>query len=322
VDEYFLPDNLTPSEALQAAGQEAPGKPGEPNLVYRPYLLARASVRFFNRKYNLDYELSRTALVDRFERRTTVRWEEFLDNALEPGKITQRPNPAGRFASLDAPLSDAKALAELKRDFEDWAYQESEVTVRANQTLDVYAGPQINRADFHKMCFEASEKLRQAEIDDELAGIDKKIAAIQNKIDREDRELKSDQAELSSRKTEEYGSYADTLFTILGGRSSRRKISSSLTKRRQTAQAKADVEESVDTIEDYKKQIAVLEKEKVEREQKINQRWDEVVDQVEEIKVRPLQKDVQVDLFGVAWLPYYQYQDAGKAIELAAYQSG
>jgi hypothetical protein len=41
---------------------------------------------------------------------------------------------------------------------------------------------------------------------------------------------------------------------------------------------------------------------------------------VDEIELAPLKKDVLVDLFGVAWLPFYVVETGGGIKELPAYQ--
>ncbi|MCK4489191.1 MAG: hypothetical protein KAU23_02970, partial [Anaerolineales bacterium] len=98
-----------------------------------------------------------------------------------------------------------------------------------------------------------------------------------------------------------------------------RRMTTSLTKRRMTTKAKADVKESLDMIEQYKKEIEDLEKERLEELRDVEEKWQEILEEVTEIPVTPYKKDIMVELFGVAWFPYYSYQDQGKQIELAAY---
>jgi hypothetical protein len=86
-----------------------------------------------------------------------------------------------------------------------------------------------------------------------------------------------------------------------------------------TDKAKADVKESLDTIATMKKQIADLEGEKSEALAQVNDRWGSIVDDSHEILLHPLKKDVLVDLFGVAWVPYYQVQVGAETHELPAY---
>ena len=60
-------------------------------------------------------------------------------------------------------------------------------------------------------------------------------------------------------------------------------MSSQLSKRRLTERAKADVEESIDAIADYKKQIAELEKHREEAISVINAKWGDVVNDINEV---------------------------------------
>ena len=86
-----------------------------------------------------------------------------------------------------------------------------------------------------------------------------------------------------------------------------------------TEQAKADVEESVDAIELYKQQIAEVEKRREETIAEINDRWGRVVSDTTEVTVNPKKTDVFVNLFGVAWMPYYVVQTGDEKIELPAF---
>ena len=141
-----------------------------------------------------------------------------------------------------------------------------------------------------------------------------------DRLKREQRELDEDKAELSQRKMEEMGTHAETLISMFSKR--RRSISSSMSKRRMTAKAKADVEESEEAIVDMEKDIAELKREMDEAIEDVNDRWGEIANDIGEITVRPYKKDVLIDLFGVAWAPYHLVQLGKEIIELPGYDAG
>jgi len=321
VNEYFLPNNLTFSEALKAGGSGLQASAASQELLYRPVLLAQSKILFLNRKYNLDYELAQAAIVVDPDRRGAVRWEDFPAAPIDMRQLDDRPAPQALFSSLDAPLSDAKILAALQKDFVEWAYRSTRITVRANESLKVYAGPDVSQADFREMCAEAARKLRDGEIAKVEAAYDKKLAALQDKLNREQRELDQDESELSQRTIEEVGRAAETVFGLFAKRKSSRNLSSSLTKRRMTAQAKADVEESKKAIADMEKQLAGLEKEKAQAIAEVESRWGEVAVKDDEIALTPLKKDIQLEIFGVAWFPYYVIKTDQQTTELPAYRA-
>jgi len=320
VAEYFLPNNLTLSQAIKASGRSLPETAQAIGLIYRPAILGQASLRFLNRKYNLDYETLSTALVSRFERRAVVRWEEHRSTPLDAQSLDQEPAPNSRFTSLEAPLSEAKAMAALQKDFLDWVYRTSQITVRANEALGVYAGPEVSEGEFRRLCADAARRQRDEEGRKAAEALDRKIDALKIKLAREERELREDETELSQRKMEELGTHAENVLSLFSRRSSRR-LTTSLSKRRMTEQAKADVEESLDAIQVLKKQIAALEQEKAVTLEEVNDRWGEAANQVREIPLTPNKKDVLLDLFGVAWLPYHLVKVGEQTVELPGFSS-
>ena len=146
---------------------------------------------------------------------------------------------------------------------------------------------------------------------------DKKIDTILSRLKREQRELEEDKSDLSQRKMEEYGTHAETVLSFFSRR--KKSLSSSLSKRRMTEKAAADVKESIQAIEEYERQIADLEAERKEALQESNDRWEEIARQVTEISVTPYKKDILVEVFGVAWAPHYVAQIGDQMVELAGY---
>ncbi len=320
IDEYFLPNNLTFTQAFKAAGREFPVEAFSQGLVYRPVILCQASARLYNLKYKLDIDMYKTALVENPDRRGVVRWDNYLSAKIEPTALDQAPDPQARFASPEAPMNDVRIMSSLQKDFMEWAYRSTQVTVRGNEALKVYAGPEAGEGEFRSMCSEAAREAREAELNKASTSYDTKLRSLQDKLDREQRELKQDQSELSSRKLEEGANMAETVAGLFGlGR--KRKLSSSLTRRRMTSQAKSDVEESEAVIKDLQEQIQEIEKEKEAALQAVNARWAEVANQVTEIPVTPQKKDVLLDFFGVAWMPYHLVKSGEQLFELRGYSS-
>jgi hypothetical protein len=317
VGEYFLPNNLTLSQAIKASQQALPSDSKSIGMLYRPALLAQANVRFLKRNYNLDYELQPTALVLEPDRLGGVRWEEWGNDPIEINSLDRRPLADARYHPLEAPFSDSKALRTMESDFIDWIYYEHKVTVMANEALKIYAGPQIPQTEFMQMCSEAANEKRDEEIEKTEQSLAKKIDTLKDRLQREERELREDETELSQRKLEELGTHAENVLGLFTGR--RRKITTSLSKRRMTSSAKADVEESLDTIEKYKRDIEALGKERDAAIEEIKQRWDSVAEDVSEIPVTPYKKDILIKLFGIAWFPYHLVESDGRTLELPAY---
>jgi hypothetical protein len=192
--------------------------------------------------------------------------------------------------------------------------------VRANEALDIYAGPEVSPADFRETCAAEARSRRDAEVEKLRLSFDQKILAVQKRVQQETRELDQDEEEHSQRRMEELGTHVENVAGLFGlGR--KRRLTTSLSKRRMTAQSKADIEESKDAIEGYQKEIARLEAENQAALDEANNRWGEAANAVTEIPIAPLKKDVLLDLFGVGWVPYHLVEAEGGIRELPGYSS-
>ena len=321
IAEFFLPLNTSFAKAAAASGVSLPPQAAASGIVYRPAILASAQVRFLDRKYSLDVEQVKSALVLNPEKRGVVRWDDWAARPLTPDEMDPAPDPQARFAALDAPFSDARLMSAMRRDFSDWVYRSSKVTVRASRALGVFATPDVSQAEFMKACSEAARAARDAEIAKATAALDRQIKTLKDKIAREERELKMDETELQQRKGEELATHAENVLGVFGGRRSARRLSSSLSKHRLTEQAKEDVQESVDALKQYNQELAALEEQRRQALEAASGQWGDVVNDITEIPILPKKTDVYVSLFGVAWVPYYLVQSGSGTVELPAFSA-
>ncbi len=169
-----------------------------------------------------------------------------------------------------------------------------------------------------KACADAASDARDKEIAKQAGALDRQIKTLADKLAREERELQMDQNELAGRKREEGSNLFEIGAGVLGvGR--KRSVTSQFAKNRLTNKAKANVDESIDAISQYKQQIADLQKQREELIAEVNSRWGDVVNDITEVTVNPKKTDIFVKLFGVAWMPYYTVQAGGAMIELPAF---
>lgn len=318
VGEYFLPLNQSFTKAAVDAGPSVPTGSTPAGVVYHPALIASAQVRFLDRKYNLDTEQIKSALVSTMDKRGVIRWDDFETRIPEEGSMDPAPDPTARFTSLEAPLTDIKLLASLQKDFSDWVYRSSKISVRSNKTLGIFATPDISQADFIKTCSDAAREARDASMAKATATLDRQIASLMDKLNKEERELQQDQSEMNARRSEELVSGAETIFSFISGRRSRR-ISTAMSKHRMTEQSKGNVDESKASIAEYQKQLAQLEQNRQQVMDEAGSKWGDVVNDITEIPILPKKTDIYVNLFGVAWMPYYQVKVGEQMMEIKAF---
>jgi hypothetical protein len=190
--------------------------------------------------------------------------------------------------------------------------------IRANEELKLYAEPHISEAEFRTQCSNAARQACEAELKKASTTFDSKLRTLNDKLEREQRELEQDKSDLSSRKLEEAGNVAETFAGLLG-LTRKRSISTSLTKRRMTSQAKGDVEESIEAIKVIQAQIVAIETDKAAALQAVNDKWGEAANQITEIPISAQKNDLLLDFFGVAWIPYHLVKVGEQVIKLPGF---
>lgn len=318
VREYYLPQNYSLSEALQAAKRTQSYGGSIQGTIYRPVLLASAQVRILDRKFNVDAEMNKSALVTLLDRRGIVRWEEFPYAGPSIDKVETMPADSARFGSIEPPLNDSKLMTALQKDFTDWVFRNSEVTARANAKLKIFAGPDMTAADFMKQCADAAREACDAEIEKKTATIEKKIRTIETRLGKEESDLREDEAELQNRNIESYANLAE-LGASLFGLTRKKSVTTQFSKHRLAQSAKAQVQESQENIARLSNELESLEKERDALATEINNRWGSIVSDFDEVTIKPKKTDVYVNIFGVAWMPYYVVQAGGESFELPAF---
>ncbi|MHB0988917.1 MAG: helicase HerA domain-containing protein [Bellilinea sp.] len=316
INEFFIPNNLAFSQAITSARIPATAKIDQGGFIYRPALFAQAEVTYLARKYNL--ELTRqVASLPQEARGRLVSWDDFVWQAYSREEVMSSPLPGARYAAIPEWLSDARLINSLQSDFVDWVVRNGTLRVRANEALKVFAGPEVTTAEFREMCSKAARDAMQAELSKVELTYKKKMETLEAKVKRQTMEVDSQEDELNQRRMEEVGKGAEFLLSMLGGR--KRSLSSNLSKRRMTASAKADLKQEQVELELLEKQLAEMEKEQKAALEEVNERWARQVDQEVEVPVTPYRKDVYVDFYGIAWLPYYVISTDGQSREIPAF---
>jgi hypothetical protein len=317
VQEVFLPATLSLEAAAEASKRDLPANAKRVGMTYRPGLLAQAQVRFAQRKYNLDSETRVAALVSELSDRG-LRWEDYSHEPFDERRLESRPQAEASFSSLQGAFADSSQLKRLEQEFIDWVYRNSELQVWANDALKQYGGSELSREKFTAQCEKAAETLRETEIARTKQKFEVKLKSLERKLEKEKRELTSDEQEVSQRKMEEMGTHLENVIGLFGG--SRRRLTTSLTKRRLTANAQSDVEDTKQTISALQSEMQDISNEIQDVVEEIDTRWDQAVQEITQIPLTPARSDIYVSLFAIAWLPHHRVDVGGREVEIPAFE--
>jgi hypothetical protein len=287
-------------------------------LVYRPALLARAIARIDNNTHNVHKEIAVSRALPRLESDVFIDWED-ESIPVDAQELEERPAQGARFAPVPATFTDARRLRSLERDFSEYVYRENSVSLTRHPTLKLISRPDELASEFRLRCYKAIERKRDDEIQRLERQTEEKVARLEARIRREERELEQDELEYEGRKREEWLSAGESVLNLLRRRRHSRMISIASRKRRLTRQAKADIEESFQAIDDLETQIEDLLDEADRDKAQIQAKWAESTDGFQTIQVRPRKSDIFVEAWAVVWLPYWDilYEEEGRMEHLS-----
>ena len=314
--EYFIPADFGVSQSAALANLDPTVPLAPEGLVYRPALLAQSLLRYLSTRYALDYSRRVAALLADLEG-SILRWEEHAWRVYPLEALQSQPLPQARFAALPGWLADARRVTTLQRDFNDWVYRTGTVKLRANPTLKIFTDPEATAADFRERCGQAARAGLQAEVDKLSRSYDTKLAALKLKLDKKRGDEQDQKEEADQRKMEEFSASGELILSIFSKR--KRSLSTSLAKRRLAEQARADLEQIRKDMDSLEDQLKALTAERDQAIKAAQDRWAGLVNDQLEIPLTPQKKDIYLELFGLAWLPYYQVRSGAQLIELPAY---
>jgi hypothetical protein len=319
--QYFLPHLLTGQQAIAAWERRtnfSAQSTGNLALAYKPILLAQAGVRYQDRKSSV-YTLRMYAYqIPGVEKTGIVHWDEYLANPVDVKSISSEPFANALYGDLSSGLSDSKRMTALQRELIDYLYNTARLNVPFNPSLKVYGNPDANPSEFAAQCAQIAREQRDAEIDKVTAQFEKSMDTLEDRLRRKERELQAEHKELSDRKREQLFTQGEAFLSLLKGRTT---YTLSRTSRagRLTRQTEEELTESQQVIRELQVQMDDLEAQFEQQLKAVNDKWAKIATDIQDYLIPALKKDIQIELFGIGWLPHWYVEINGQALMLPAY---
>jgi hypothetical protein len=306
VEEVYLPTR----EPVEIALRQVQSKEGSQievqghKLIYVPGLLGMGQLDFVDRKKNVQ-EQERFALLAPAGGIGRAVWERAKPVELSVQELADRPEPQSHFVKLPDTMDESTEFTTLRKSLEDFLYYNWHVSVFHSPALDIYSGPDEGLRDFKMRLQQAARERRDEEVDKITERYESKLDKLWDRLQRAEAKLERKEADADARKREAMVSIGESVLSMFGGRRSSRSVSTYLSKRRMASMKEMEVEELGESVEMLEEDIAQLEEELELEVQEIQARWEKALEELEEVPIRPRRTDVQVELFALAWTPYW-----------------
>jgi len=294
-------------------------KPQGATLYYRPCLYASAVVHFFDGRKGVDQQETVKLTVPIGDEPIPVSWEKALPVDINDSELLQTKEDSPRFEPVPVAATKAANYKRWTSDFIDYLYRSQKIELFKSLTFKSLSNPGETERDFRIRLSQTAREQRDEWTEKLREKYAVKTAALERKIRTAGDRLAREQEQSKQQKLQTAISVG---ATILGAFLGRKKVSSTTISRAGTAMRSAsrsrkeagDVDRAVENLEILKRQLEELQ-------EKFQQEVDESVDKfdvqqevLETVVVRPLKKNIQIQLVSFAWMPGWLIE-GGPAIQ-------
>lgn len=275
---------------------------GGVELVYEPRLMAKISTVYYDKKLGVDRQNNELILLspnDEIE----ARWD--LAQKFSSGNIrySSYSKVASLFKSVPKQINTNEKIQRLGRSLVDYLLVNSRLKVLSHKDLGVTQQSGEDERAFTIRLRDAARERRDSQVNTVQKDYDVKISKIEDKISSLERDLSSDQEEYDARKREEYLGVGETVLGFFIGRKRTTGITSASRRNRLAEKAKNDVRETQEKLKDLKKDVSEIETELKHEVDKITQKWENAMEDVTTLELRPNRNDIKIELLALAWVP-------------------
>ena len=286
------------------------GSVGDPaSIQYRSAVLGYARISLRDAKKGLSLDKDRIGTTPITDAVIPVDWEQAEDQQLDVNDLESSGIAGARYVELPTAAMELKSYTVWNRDFANWIYRTTQITLLQSTALKMTAGPDETERDFRIRMQQQARELRDIELEKLKRQYAVKIKSLEEKIRRSEQAVEREKEQARQQTSQTAISFGATLLSAFLGK---KKISASSVGKATTAmrgvsrtmKEKGDINRSQDTVEAYKEQLKELEATLRIDTDALSERFDPMNQELVQTVLQPAKKDIVVRTFGLVWLPW------------------
>jgi hypothetical protein len=233
-----------------------------------------------------------------------VRWDDAETRPLDVRLLSGVPFGTAYFGDLAPGLTDARRMTALKREVVDIVYTTKGLQVPYNPALGLYGNPDGDFASFRSQLQQTARERRDIEMDTLTAKYEKVLDRLDEQQRRKLQRRDNEKRELANLKREQLFTTGEAVLGLLKGHTAftlSRMSRAAVYKERSQGQLRS-AEFDIQELEDDKAKVVQEYEAAVHA---LNERWAKIATSIEQYQITPYKKDINVDLFGIGWLPFW-----------------
>ncbi len=274
---------------------------------YKPYVLGSAKLHFVDAKNKVDLWKNVYLL---FPIDSELKTIDLNKGEKEPDikeRLERKPVEGSTFEDFPVSLVQEKNLSLFQKAFIASLYQNETLVLYQIPSLGLTSKPEESKEDFHARVLSAGSEKVNLEVKKTEEKYNEKIAAIEVKFKKADDKLSLQKNQSFIQKIEAFLSFLTTLFqAFLGKRLTKGTLTQVGTSMRKAGRLTKESQDEVyaeDSLKSYETQISDLKQSLQDEITKIKADSESILNQIEEIAVKPRKSDIVVDEIALVWSP-------------------
>jgi hypothetical protein len=307
--------STAPSTALQGISQIPAVPPDIPQffipliqnqsvnqpVIYHPYILGAAQVRFTNAKTKIDQVKDVVFLTPVTDEPIAVNWDSSQQTPMPISDLQKTPLENVLYAGLPAAALKAKNYSLWESDFTNWLFKTQKLELLKSQNLDAVSMTGETDRDFRIRLQQIAREKRDEEVNTLRQKYAQKYAKIDERLRRAEVDVQEHEAQTRDQKYQTAISLGTTLLggflgrKALGGfRTTSRDMGRSVKKKRESEYAK----ENLQALQEEKQRLdSQFQTEVSTLDTKINP----MTENLESIAITPSKTNIVVRFVGLVW---------------------
>ncbi len=208
-----------------------------------------------------------------------------------------------RYVLPDAKIDTKSYFSDAESAIKNRLYREQKVTVFKNPELKLYSRVGESEADFLNRCDGEAQARADAEAAKLKDKYESKIDRVREEILTAERRVSELEVDLQGHRQKQMMDGASAVIGILLGRRSTRSVTGSASARRSAASKEERLRTAQVKTQSKMDELAELENEMILDLEEINDRWEEIGQEIESVEVGLEKNDIHVDEVALVWIP-------------------
>ncbi len=278
-------------------------------VMYQPAIVGCVNVRYTSSKYKVDTTRTITVAAELQDGPVALEWDNAVEIDLGAAQLSVAPVSGAVFAEMPAAAGRVGSYEKWSRDLSRW--------ISLNRPLVLYGSPRFGMTSlmdeaqgaFRARLAQAAREKRDLEVEKLRKKYNTRFTSLKNRRLAAEQAIAREQDQAGSRKIETVISFGTAILSAFLGRKA---ISATSASRMGTAMKSASRvgKEGMDVARAQERALSIqAELEELERQleddiRNLETSFDPAGEELEEIRVYPKKTDMNIKVYGLAWMPY------------------